>query len=138
MNYKFSGKDGHCPECVAFGKRYYIQDKYIGQDKYNYALMSMSVDVEKPKQFKNKKELASYLYGSDILDDIAVDLLIGQVTKVQSSSGRILEHSGSVYIWSEERKTLTRYIEPKQETGWCDTYLECLQMAKKILLNMEL
>lgn len=137
MEYKFTSEKGYCPQCIAFGKRYYIQDKYIGADEYNYALMSIPLDREEPKQFKDKKELMSYLLNSVVNDDITANLLMSQRVIRSSGSYKMLEENGMQYIWSEEHKTLRVYVEPKQETGYFENYLDCLTMAKKILLDME-
>lgn len=137
MNYKFVEKDGHCPECVAFGKRYYIRDMHIGAGKYSYALMSEPAMREKPMYFRDKAALVSYFAEQVIDDELAVDLLLDQWTIYQVSSGRILVVGGTAYSWIEESKTLRKLTEPKQETGYCDTYWDCLHMAKKILSKLE-
>lgn len=137
MNYTFVSKDGFCPSCVAFGKRWFIKDRYIGGEKYEYALMSRLLEEKSPANFANVKEMVSSLVGSEITDDIAVNLLLSQMTEYKCSSHRMIEYNDIKYIWNEERKELREYKEPKQETGYCNTYLECLNMAKEILKKRE-
>lgn len=137
MDYTFVSKDGFCPSCVAFGKRWFIKDRYICGDKYEYALMSRPLEEKAPIRFTNVKMMVSNLVGSEITDDIAVNLLLSQMTEYQCSSHRMIEHNGIKYIWNNECKELREYKEPKQETGYCSTYLECLNMAKEILKKRE-
>jgi len=137
MNYVFKSKRGYCPQCIAFGKVYFIQDRYIGGDKYEYALMSRPLEEKAPIHFINIKMMLSNLIGSKVTDDIAVNLLLNQMTEYQCSSHRMIEHNNIKYIWNDERKELREFTEPKQETGYCSTYLECLNMAKEILKKQE-
>lgn len=137
MKYVFRSENGLCPKCIAFGRVYYIQDRYCGGDKYEYCLMSKSADKTESKHFKNKTEMISSLIGTVITDEIAVNLLLSQITLFQCGSLRMLEQNGKKYVWNETKNELMEYTEPKQETGYCDTYLECLNMAKEILEKME-
>ena len=138
MEYAFKSERGYCPRCVAFGKVYFIQDRYIGGEKYEYALMSRTLQKKVPKKFEDVKKMMSMLIGSEITDDIAVNLLLSQMTVYQCSSYRMIEKDGVKYVWDDRNKELRDYTEPKQETGYCDTYLECLNMAKEILKKREL
>ena len=135
--YTFVSKNGFCPSCVAFGKRWFIKDRYIGGEKYEYALMSRPLEEKAPIHFMNIKMMVSNLVGSEITDDIAVNLLLSQMTEYQCSSHRMIEYNDIKYIWNDERKELREFTEPKQETGYCSTYLECLNMAKEILKKRE-
>ena len=137
MNYTFVSKDGFCPSCVALGKRWFIKDRYIGGEKYEYALMSRSLEEKVPIHFTNIKMMVSNLVGLEITDEIAVNLLLSQITEYQCSSYRMIEYNDIKYIWNDERNELREYTEPKQETGYCSTYLECLYMAKEILKKRE-
>ena len=137
MEYTFKSENGCCPQCIAFGKIYFIQDKYIGGEKYEYALMSKDLGKRKSKKFTDVKKMVSKLIDSEITDDIAVNLLLSQMTVRQSGSRRMIEHDGIKYVWDSEDKVLRGYVEPKQETGYCNTYLECLNMAKEILKKLE-
>ena len=137
MKYAFRSERGLCPKCIAFGKIYFIQDRYIGGEKYEYALMSKPVK-SKIQKFSDVKKMVNYLFEEKITDNIAINLLLSQMTIYQSGSYRMLEKNGIKYVWDETQKELRELIEPKQETGYFDTYLECLNTAKKILENEEL
>lgn len=133
MEYVFKSERGYCPQCIAFGKVYFIQDKYIGGEKYEYALMSRPLERKTPQRFTNIRKMVSSLIGSEITDDITVNLLLSQMTEYQCNSYRMIENNGVKYVWDDKRKELREYTEPKQETGYFSTYLECLNMAKEIL-----
>lgn len=137
MEYVFKSERGYCPQCIAFGKVYFIQDRYIGGEKYEYALMSRPVEKKIGLKFKNVKNMVSSFVGNDITDDIAVNLLLSQMTVYRCSNYRMIEQNGVKYVWDSQKKELREYTEPNQETGYCDTYLECLNMAKEILKKME-
>lgn len=138
MEYTFKSQNGYCPQCVAFGRIYYIQDRYIGEGKYEYALMSGSLEKKIPRKYLNAEKMVSSLIGSEYSDDIAsVNLLLSQMTFRRCGPYRLIEHDGIKYVWDELKKELREYTEPKQETGYCDTYLECLNMAKEILKAKE-
>lgn len=137
MEYVFKSENGYCPQCIAFGKVYFIQDRYIGGEKYEYALMSRDLAKRKFQKFTDAKKMVSSLIGSEITDDIAVNLLLSQMTLYQIGSLRMIENDGVKYVWDSNNKVLREYVESKQETGYCNTYLECLNMAKEILKKME-
>ena len=137
MEYTFKSKDGHCPESIAFGRRYYIQDRYIGAGRYEYALMSRPDMVVHSIRFKSRKDCVSYLVGTTVGDDITANLLMGQLIDYQCGNLMMLNTGDQKYVWDEENKTLRTYTEPVQETGYCDTYSECLGMAKKILSRLQ-
>lgn len=134
--YIFKSKNGYCPQCIAFGKVYFIQDRHIGGEKYEYALMSKSMKT-KIWIFPDAKKMISFLVGEKITDDIAANLLISQMTIYQCNSRRMLEKDGVKYIWDSCQKELREFAEPKQETGYCSTYWECLNLSKEILRKLE-
>lgn len=101
--------------------------------KYEYALMSRPVEKKDGLKFQDAKNMVSFLVGNDITDDIAINLMLSQMTVYQCSNYRMIEHDGVKYVWDSQKKKLREYTEPNQETGYCDTYLECLNMAKQIL-----
>lgn len=137
MKYVFKGEKGYCPQCVAFGRIYFIQDRYIGGERYEYALMSRPLGKKATQKFGDVKRMVSGLIGSEISDDIAVELLLSQMTVYQCSSYRLIEKDGAKFVWDGLKKELREYTEQKQETGYCNTYLECLNMAKEILKRKE-
>lgn len=137
MEYVFKSERGYCPQCVAFGKIYFIQDRYVGGEKYEYALMSRSAEKKVAQKFHDIKKMVSFFAGNDITDNIAVNLLLSQMTVYQCSHYRMIEQNGVKYIWDNKNKELREYTEPKQETGYCDSYMECLNIAKEILRKIE-
>lgn len=137
MKYVFRSENGDCPKCAAFDRVYYIRDRYLGGEKYEYALMSIPAEKPESKHFKDKKEMVGSLLGILIADDITANLYLSQLTVYQCGSLRMLERNGKRFIWDDAKKELKDYTEPKQETGYCDTYLECLNMAKEILKRKE-
>ena len=137
MKYVFRSENGECPKCTAFGRVYYIQDRYIGGEKYEYALMSKPAEKPESKHFKDKNEMVGTLLGIVIVDDIAANVYLGQMTLYQCGSLWMLERNGKRLIWDDTKKELREYTEPNQETGYCDTYLECLNLAKEILKKKE-
>lgn len=137
MNYVFRSENGYCPKCVAFGRLYYIQDRNIGGEKYEYALMSKPAEKMESTHFKDKNEMIGSLLGITITDNIAANIYLDQMTEYQCGNRRMLDISGEKFIWDDTRKELRKYTEPKQETGYCNTYLECLNMAKEILRKKE-
>lgn len=137
MKYVFKANDGLCPKCMAFGKIYFIQDRYIGAEKYEYVLMSRPTG-RNAKKFVDVNRMVNFLLGENLTDSIAINLILNQMTIYQSSTHRMLEKDGIKYVWDETQKELREYMEPKQESGYCDTYLECLNLAKKILQDEEL
>lgn len=137
MKYAFKSERGYCPQCVAFGRVYFIQDRYIGGEKYEYALMSRPVKKKSARKFSDAKETVSFLFDENITDDITINLLLSQITAYKSGPYRIIEKDGVEYVWDESKKELREYTKPKQETGYCSTYLECLNMSKKILKKKE-
>lgn len=137
MEYVFKSERGYCPQCIAFGKVYFIQDRHIGGEKYEYALMSKTAEKKVTQKFRNVKEMVSFLVDKDITNDIAVNLILSQITVHQCSENRMIEENGVKYIWDNQKKELREYVKPKQETGYCDSYLECLNMSKEILKKIE-
>lgn len=137
MEYVFKSEKGFCPQCVAFGKIYFIQDRHISGEKYEYALMSRPLEKKQSQKFKNVKKMVSSLVGSEITDSITANLLLNQMTVYQCGTYRMIEQDETKYVWDDNNRELREYTEPKQETGYCDTYLECLNMAKEILKKRE-
>ncbi|MDD7739781.1 MAG: hypothetical protein PUJ62_06875 [Lachnospiraceae bacterium] len=137
MKYTFKSENGCCPKCIAFGREYYIQDRYLGGDKYEYALMSKPLVTAEPVHYKDVCEMLSNLLGTVITDNVTADLLLSQRTICRSASFRMLEQNGKKFVWNEMQNELREYTDPKQETGYCDSYRECLNMAKEILEKKE-
>lgn len=101
--------------------------------------MSKSLEKTETLKFSNKYELASWLIESDISDDIACSLIIGQhkVYGFEFSNKSMLEKKGKMYVLEKENMSLKRHIEPNQETGWFTKYRECLNTANEILTKLD-
>lgn len=80
----FTAKDGMCPKYDAFGKRYYIQDRFFGGN-YEYALMSRDLTTGEVLRFPDNRMLAAWLNGRkervlDGLDDATAYYVIRRDT----------------------------------------------------------
>ena len=139
-DYVFRKKDGYCPSCNAHGRTWYIQDRYVDKNTYEYCLMSRSNEDPEVLKFKNKKEVAAWLNdyeaGHEIIDDL-VDYLVSRWVKVEYSNFCLVEKDGVHYRYDKDCYTLTVLLKSKQETGWYDRYIECLIDAKEILREKE-
>ena len=135
-DFVFTSENGMCPQCTAFGKKYFIQDRLIGGRDYEYALMSYPAGKCETLKFPDKNKLVSWLIKSDVTDDIAANLIIGQHTLHRYSDTFLLEIEERMFVMKESDLSLREYIEPVQETGWFDKYKECLNTAKKLLDEM--
>lgn len=74
MNFVFTSKDGQCPACHAFGRKWYIQDRYIGGDAYEYCLMSLSAEKPQKYLFKNQCEVAKWFNDENHLAEYDEDV----------------------------------------------------------------
>lgn len=137
MEYVFRTRGGMCPQCIAFGKVFFIQDRHIGGEKYEYALMSRPIDKKVSQKFQDEKEMVSFLFSEDIADSLTANLLLNYMISYQSAQYCMIEHDGVKYVWDRIKNELREYIEPVRETGWCNSYLECLNIAKEILKKKE-
>lgn len=140
--YNFSSKNGFCPQCLAFGRCWYIQDRFIGGSAYEYCLMSETNEKSKEYIFKSKKEIAKWLNEDESnieYDESTVDYIISCNTDLSCNyyDKVIITHHGADYIYNKKHNTLTAMKEKKQETGWFDSYRECVKIAKEILCSIE-
>lgn len=141
--YKFTNKQGFCPECLAFGRCWYIQDRFIGGSAYEYCLMSKTVEKPISYVFQNKNEIAAWLNGAEdnteYSDDVA-DYIISCYSDWKSdfSDKALIIQQDKHYIYDKKKNTLTVVTDAKQETGWFDSYRECLKVAKEILSSIEM
>lgn len=136
MAFSFTSKDGCCPSCVAFGRKWYIQDRAAGLGCYDFCLMSVTTEKPTVHQFENQKELAGWL--NDIQDyqeqnEWWTEYMIRRWAKADYYDAALLEKNGIRYRWDKEANTLTVLPEHRQETGWFNHYRECLAAAKELL-----
>ena len=136
----FTSKDGMCPKYDAFGKRYYIQDRLFGGN-YEYALMSRNLIKGEVLRFPDSRKLAGWLNGSkeSVLEDAVADFIIHMNTLLDYHDKSLIEREGRKFVLEKSGREilLNEYVEPVQETGWFPGYRECLDMAKRVLYNME-
>lgn len=135
--YTFSSKNGFCPQCIAFDRRWFIQDRFFG-GRYEYCLMSVSTKEPVRYSFKNKSEIAKWLNGDDSntkYDDTVAGYIISHSTdwRFDYPDRAMVNCRGMDYVYDKQKNVLTAVEERKQETGWVVSYFECLKMAKEIL-----
>ena len=104
----------------------------------------MSKPISKPVQqkFKNKKGIAKWINDDtrekEYSDETAEYIVSRQINwRYNFSDKAIIEKDGESYIYDKVKHTITAVVEPKKETGWFDSYHECLRIAKEILTGME-
>ena len=138
MDFAFRAKNGFCPECIAFGRKWYIMDSSAGSGFYDHCLMSVPTDHHETLQFNNLSEIAAWLDNTDHLerDQAWIGILIRRHTVADYQDLALVEKSGVQYRLDKTHFTLTALPERRQETGWFNSYRECLVAAKKILKEL--
>lgn len=140
--YAFVSKDGFCNACIAFGRVWFIKDRLIGGNDYEYCLMSKPISKPTQQNFENKKDVARWLNDDKRkpeYDDMTADyIILRQIRQGYNFSDKaIVEKGNESYIYDKVKNTMTAVVEPNKETGWFDSYHECLRIAKEILTNLE-
>lgn len=136
MKFTFTSKDGHCPECTAFGRKWYIKDRYLYDNVYEYCLMSIPISPPAIYQFQDKKAVALWLNGFDHLserEEQLIDFYINRWIQADCSDMALVEKNGIQYRYDKVKNTLTSLPERRQESCWYDKYCECLADAKALL-----
>ena len=99
-------------------------------------------------EFQNKIELASWINGHDMEREIQDDTKRNELADFVISNKivhdfrfwfedcKLVENKGRKFVLYED-STIKEYIEPTQETGWFQTYLECLNLSKEILRKLQ-
>ncbi len=105
---------------VANGIKYYIMDRYIGGNDYEYRLESKPVKTE-CMAFNTLYDAVKYLHARpwDYHEEYS-NLYKFYIDK-------------KVYIYDADSKLLRELKDPEVLTGWHDSFEECLQTAKLIL-----
>ena len=140
--YAFVTQNGFCPACIAFGKIWYIKDRYVGGNEYEYCLMSKPKSNPIQQKFKNKKDIARWLNndsGKAEYDDTKADYIISRQIRsgYNFSDKAMVKKDNDNYIYDKVKNTVTVVVESQKETGWFDSYHECLKNAKEILTSLE-
>lgn len=139
MKFAFTSKNGSCPECRAFGRRWYIMDRNLYYDKYEHCLMSVTLEPQPKYQFRDKVELASWLNGFTNYqerDPWWTDHFISRYIKTDYSDMALIVKDGVQYRYEKEKNLLVVLPEHRRESCWYDSYRECLTDAKELLQKM--
>lgn len=139
MRYVFRRKDGQCPECIAFGRRWYIQDRLLYGNVYEHCLMSVTTRPQQVLKFNEKVELVSWLNGFSEYrekDDWWIDWMIRRWTKIDYEEVALIEKDGVQYRYDKVQLTLTALPERRRESGWYESYRECVADAKAFLQKL--
>ena len=116
----FKRENGVCPYCVVNGTRYYIMDRHISGNDYEYRLESMPAK-KKCMKFSTLEDAVKYLKAKP-----------WEYHKEYSNIYKIRKGE-KLYIYNTDKNTLLELKEPDVLTGWHDSYEECLKLAKQIL-----
>lgn len=141
MKFAFTSKNGFCPECTAFGRKWYIKDRHRYDNVYEYCLMSVPLSPPLVYQFKDKKEVALWLNGFDHLserEEQLIGLYINRWIQADYGDLALVEKNGIQYRYDKAKNILTALPERRQETCWYDKYRECLADAKELLTKKSL
>lgn len=139
MEFTFRAVNGFCPSCKAFGRIWYIQEKCISNNTYEYALMSKELKERPVYRFKNHAEIAKWLNKDEKewkYDELTTDFLIHQYTVSDYTDMALIERDDIQYRFDKKKNTLTELPQSRRETGWHEKYNDCLKVAKAILQKM--
>lgn len=134
--FAFKAKDGLCPECIALGRKWYIQDRHCYGDTYEYCLMSVTLEQQPVYRFKDLAEIAAWL--NDLTDYQEKDSwwvghMIRRWTVADYDDKALIEKNGIQFQLDKTKHTLTVLPKSRQETVWYDKYRDCLAEAKKLI-----
>lgn len=135
MGYVFRAKDGLCPECIAFGRKWLIMDRNI-YGHYEFSLFSIPMEKPPVYQFRDLKEVVCWLNDFDSLSEKEEPLLEYYLRRwivADYYTLALIEKNGIQYRYDKGSFSLSKLPERKQESGWFSGYRECLQYAKTIL-----
>ena len=116
----FKRENGLCPYYISNGIKYYIMDRHIGGNDYEYRLESRPAKTEYMK-INTLKDAVKYLNAKpwEYHKEYSI---IYEIRKGEK-----------LYIYNADKKTLRELKEPDVLTGWHDSYEECLKVAKQII-----
>ena len=141
MNFTFNSKNGLCPSCKAFGRIWYIQDRYISSGNYEYCLMSLEEQKKPIQKFKDISKVAQWLNNDEsdaVYDKTVAEYIISRSTIKAYSEVVLIEKDNVEYRLNKTQCTIQEIRQPRKETGWHDGYIECLKVAKEILQKLNL
>lgn len=140
MEFSFTSKNGYCPECNAFGRKWYIKDRHIYGDTYEYCLMSMPLIPQPVYKFQDLHDVAAWLSGiSDLArkEDLWLQYFISRWIKDDCGDVALVEKDGVQYRYEKENHLLKALPERRQESCWYDKYRECLADAKAHMRHLQ-
>lgn len=140
MGYVFRAKDGLCPECIAFGRKWIIMDRKLHDGHYEFSLFSIPIEKPPVYQFRDLKEVVCWLNDFDSLSEKEEPLLNYYLRRwivADCYNLALIEKNGVQYRYDKGSFSLTKISERKQEIGWFSGYRECLWMAKEFLEKIE-
>ena len=136
--YVFRSENGYCPECIAFGRKWYIQDREYYPGVYEYCLRSFPMNDTEKKYFQSVSEVAAWFQGTDAdIEKETAEWIIKRYSYLSTENAAILEKDGKKYKYDKKDKSITRMPEHRSETGWFSSYRECMQAAKDILSRQD-
>lgn len=134
----FQSKNGYCPECIAFGRKWYIQDRELYPGMYEYCLRSFALDDTEKKYFQSTSEVVAWFQGIETnVERETAEWIIKRYSYLNTENAAILVKGGKTYRYDKKENSVTRVPEHRSETGWFSSYRECLQAAKDILCRQE-
>ena len=139
MEFTFKSINGFCPSCKAFGRIWYIKDRCISNNVYEYALMSKELKTRPVYKFKKHAEIAKWLNKDESnceYDELTIDIIINRHIVKDFTNMALIERDGIQYRFDKQANTLAVLPQYKQETGWHEKYTDCLKVAKEILQKM--
>ena len=139
MNFTFNSKNGLCPSCKEFGRIWYIQDRYISSGNYEYCLMSREEQAKPIQKFKDISKVAQWLNNDEsnaVYDKAVAEYIINRSTINACSEVALIEKNNVEYRLNKTQCTIQEISQPRKETGWHDSYMECLKAAKEILQKL--
>ena len=139
MEFTFRSVNGFCPSCKAFGRVWYIKDRCISNNIYEYCLMSKELKERPVYRFKNHAEIAKWLNKDESnceYDELTTEIIINRSTITNYADMALVERDNIQYKFDKRKNTLAELVQQKQETGWHEKYIDCLKVAKEILQKM--
>ena len=139
MGYLFRAKDGLCPECIAFGRKWFIMDRNI-YGHYEFSLFSIPIEKPPIYQFRDLKEVVCWLNDFDSLsvkEEPLLNYYLRRWIVADYYYLALIEKNGVQYRYDKGSFSLSMLPERHQETGWFSGYRECIREAKAILRKIE-
>ena len=124
MEITFKAENGHCPYFIYENTRFYIQDEKQS-DQWEYSLCSMKLE----KHVYNFKTIEE---ATEFLDNIKAHL------EARFSASELWKTKTHIYSLQKDKNNIkiTERLDYKQESGWFDSYLDCLKWSKEYVAKI--